>query len=131
MKKLLLICLIMFSGIASATPYPIGSSPTVIVNAASMTSTVTSPVIQIWGVAQIDCQELWTGTPSGAFAFYVSEDQVNWDPLTLSTTITASGSAGHGTMELMGLAAPYFQVVYTPSAGTGSLTITCYAKFRT
>lgn len=126
----------MFSGIASATPYPIGSSPTVIVNAASTAGTVTSPVVQIWGVAQIDCQEIWTGTTTGTFAFQISEDPTGcsntcWDPLPISPAITPAGTPGHGTMELFGLAAPYFQIVFTPSSGTGLLTITCYAKFRT
>lgn len=131
MRYIFLLTAFLFAPVASSQSlYPIGQTPTVIVSAASMTSTVTSPWIPILGVSNIDCQPLWTGTPNGTFAVNISQDQLSPDPLTLSAVITASGSPGHGSIELTGLASPFFQIVYTPSSSTGTLTITCFAKVR-
>lgn len=131
MRSFLFLFLIaLWANFALATNFPIGLAPTIIVNAQTTASSITSPTMNIYGVGNIDCQLLWTGTTNGTTSANVSEDGTNWDPLTLNGSVTPAGSSGHGTIELTQLAAPFLQIAYSASSGTGAMTITCFAKNR-
>lgn len=111
--------------------FPIGKTPTVIASAGSLGANYTSPYVWIGGVSNIDCQLVWTGTPTGTFGVSVSEDATNFDALTLSGSVIGGGAAGHGTIELATLGAPYMEITYTRTSSTGTLTsVTCFGKAR-
>lgn len=130
----LLIAMLFFFSSAVALAqgnFPIGKTPTVIASAGSLAASYTSPYVYIGGVSNIDCQLVWTGTPAGTFGVSVSEDTTNFDALTLTSAPTGGGAAGHATIELTNLAAPYMEITYTRSSSTGILTtVTCYGKVR-
>jgi hypothetical protein len=114
-----------------------------IVNAASMAGTITSPPTNINRLPGISYDLLWTGSPTGTFAVQVSNTYEqsptgtvisagNWNTLpTASFTGTypvPSGSAGNGFLDVVGTEAAWVRIVYTPSGGTGNLTVVPAAK---
>jgi hypothetical protein len=106
---------------------------------ASMTSTVHSLPTNIKQMPYVSYDLSWTGSPTGTFTVEVSDtyqqsgegvviNAGNWTALTLSTTVTASGSAGSAFIDVRGTAATWIRLTYTPSSGTGTLNASMSAK---
>jgi hypothetical protein len=85
-------------------------------------------------LSKITYSMAWTGTLSGSFSVQVSDDYSEnvdgsvrnlgtWNTLPVSSTITASGSAGNGFYEIA-TGAYAIQLVYTPGMTPGSGNIT-------
>jgi hypothetical protein len=114
-------------------PY-VGQQPKPIFLNQDMTGTLHSAPLFIGQMSYVGFDLQWTGSPTGTFTVEVSNsysqgpDVVapanagNWTPLTLSQSISASGSAGGGFIDIDGVAASWIRLTYTPSGGTGSLT---------
>jgi hypothetical protein len=103
-----------------------------LVVAHSMTSSFNSAPTNIQQLSQIGYDIAWTGTPTGTFSVQVSnsytqdsngvvENPGNWTTLTLSSAVTASGSAGNAYIDIDQLSATWMRLVYTAASGTGSL----------
>ncbi len=99
-----------------------------IVTNASMATPVTSSSTDIRYLDNIGIEATFTGTPTGTFSVNVSVDQVNWVPLTFSATPVASGTAGSVYMDVNQTSAPYIQLTYTPTSGTGTLNAKIVGK---
>src|ERR1700677_1339676 len=108
--------------------------PVVIVSAASMTTNVTSTVVETRNQDNIGFQLNWTGTPVGTFSFQVSMDYFqdlngnvvnpgNWTTLPVTPAITAAGSANTAYVDINQTSSPYMRVVYTAGSSTGTLTV--------
>jgi hypothetical protein len=96
--------------------------------AASMTSTVTSPVTTIQWLDNIAIQFNFTGTPTGTFFVQGSLDYDpntnnpgTWNSITLNPVPVAAGSSGSILINMDELSFPYIRIQYVPSGGTGSL----------
>jgi hypothetical protein len=87
----------------------------------------------------VGIQLRWTGTPTGAFSFLISMDHLqdaegnvlvagHWVAIPLSPPIAAAGSADDAYVDLNQISASYLKVVYTRSAGSGSLDALVMAK---
>jgi hypothetical protein len=118
------------------------------INAASMTTSITSEITDIQFLDDIGIQFTWTGSPVGNFQILVSADYSqdyngnvlnpgHWIPLTMtywngtafvtSTSIpTSVGSPVYVDLAL--LSAPYIQAMYNFVSGSGTLTTTITAK---
>ena len=116
---------------------------TPLVNAASTATTVTSAASSINKLSGISYDLTWTGTTTGTFAVQVSNSySINcegavinagsWNTLpTASFTGTypvPAGSPGNGFLDVVGTEAAWVRLVFTPSAGTGTLTVLAAAK---
>lgn len=110
-----------------------------LITAASMGASVTSAAFPCQFQDNIGIQLDWTGTPTGTFTVQTSVDHAqdaqgnisvagHWITLTLSTAITAAGSADDAYIDLNQLSAPWVRVVYTRSSGTGTLDCFVAAK---
>ncbi len=62
----------------------------------------------------------WTGTPTGEFSVEVSHTGDFWAPVTLSTTVEATGGSGNAFIDIES-GAKYIRLVYTRTSGTGTL----------
>ena len=83
--------------------------------------------IQNFDTAMI--QFSWTGTPTGTIIVSQSADQLIWDDLILSPTITQpAGGAGHWSVNIQPTGAPWIQARYTNASGTGVLTAKIFQK---
>lgn len=98
------------------------------------TSVINSKVTNIAWRDNVGVQLIWTGTPNGTFAIQVSLDydpvkdptgdgsgSGTWTPISLSTAITATGSANNAYADLNQLSSPWIRVVYTNTSSTGVL----------
>ena len=105
----------------------------------SMASSVTSAVTIVKMLSQISYDISWTGTPTGAFSVQVSntysqnadgsvQNPGNWTTLTLSTTPSATGSAGNGFIDIYATGAYALRLVYTAAGGSGVLNAVISAK---
>ena len=79
----------------------------------------------------------WTGAPVGTFSFQCSADYTpnapfpsdysasagTWTNITLNNTIAAAGTPDNAYVDLQLVSAPWIRVVYTPTDGTGTLSI--------
>jgi hypothetical protein len=94
-----------------------------------MTTTLTSDWMDIrhFGNISIDC--IASGSPVGTFTVNLSPNKINFGALPLNPVPVFTGSSGMVSMMLYGLAKGYLQVVYTPTSGSGLLTIIGEAKF--
>lgn len=110
-----------------------------LISATSMGATITSAAFPCQFQDNIGIQLDWTGSPVGAFSIQTSIDHAqdsqgvittagHWITLTLSTAITASGSADDAYIDLNQLSAPWIRVVYTSTSGTGTLDCFIAAK---
>ena len=115
-----------------------------IINAVSMASTITGPPTNINRLPGLSYDLLWTGTPTGTFAVQVSNtysqspdgktviNAGNWNTLPTSsftgTYPAPAGSSGNGFLDVVGTEAAWCRLVYTPSGGTGNLTVVPAAK---
>jgi len=113
--------------------------PVHIFNAASMATSLTSPVVEIRNQDNVGIQLHWTGAPVGDFDFQISSDHAqdsqgnvtnagNWVSLPLSPAISAAGSSDDAYVDLNQMSAMYCRVVYTRTSGTGSLSGVIVAK---
>ena len=79
-------------------------------------------------------QLIWTGTPTGDFAFDVSNDGLNWSPIQVTSESgtysapSAAGSAGNHMIVLNQVPCDKIRVRYIFSAGAGALTAKIIAK---
>ena len=92
-----------------------------------MSSDITSDSTNIMHTDRVGYQLVWTGTPNGVFTVEVSNDEVTWAELTLSTAITAAGSADNAFIDCE-TAAKYIRCKYTASSSTGTLQAHITAK---
>ena len=114
-----------------------------IINAADMSSTITGPPTIIDNIPGLSYDISWTGTPTGVFTVQVSNTYTqnpdgtaanagNWTTLPQAsfsgTYPTPSGSASNGFLDIVGTEAYAVRLIYTPSSGSGSLTVVCCAK---
>lgn len=113
--------------------------PFKLLSATSMGANITSAAVEIALQDNIGIQLHWTGTPSGTFDVQISADHLqdmegniqvpgNWVSLALSPAIIASGAADDAYIDLNQMSARYVRLVYTRSAGTGSLDCTVMGK---
>jgi len=107
----------------------------------SMSTTVHSPATIINFVTGVGYDLSWTGTPTGVFSVEISNtyslnadgsvgNAGNWAPVTLSTPITASGSADNAFINLAGLEAYAVRLTYTRTSGSGTLNATICGKVQ-
>lgn len=100
-------------------------------SATSITGTVTC----LDGLSRISYQYRWTGTPTGALGWQVSNDyddliqSGNWVTLDTSlvagySTINPAGSASSSAIDLQGIGYRYIRPTYTRTSGTGALYTT-------
>lgn len=103
-----------------------------IVTAGDMSADIESPVIDVRRHDSGVLQLIWTGTPTGTFVIESSASYDpdaplvspgTWDPLPLTATPTASGSADHAFLDFLAINFPFMRVKYTFASGTGSLDI--------
>ncbi len=85
-----------------------------------MSSNITSPSTNILHLDRIGYQISWTGTPNGSFSVEVSNDDSTWVALTLSASVTASGSADDAFIDVES-ACKFIRLKYTASSSTGTL----------
>lgn len=107
-----------------------------VVPAGNMVSQIISPPTAVKMTDDIGYSLAWTGAPNGIFSFQCSADYTpgsfpsdyplnagTWTNITLSTIITASGTPDNAYVDLQLISAPWVRVVYTPSSGTGTLSV--------
>jgi hypothetical protein len=92
------------------------------------TAVTTKPVTNIQFLDNIGIQFVWTGTPTGQFFVDVSLDNANWDTLSITPTILASGSASSAYVDLNQMSATYLRVRYVVTSSTGTLNAYLTAK---
>ena len=95
--------------------------------AGTMASNVTGPSTNILYTDRVGFQIVYTGTPTGSFSVEVSNDETTWQELTLSTAVSAAGSAGNDFIDAE-TSAKFVRLVYTASSGSGSLDVHITAK---
>jgi hypothetical protein len=104
-------------------------APYLVLSAGDMSqATLTSTVTEIPYLDNVVYQATWSGTPTGTFSVEVSLDGVNYVPLGLSPTPSASGSASSAIIELNQLGERFVRLVYTRIAGSGTLNAYIAAK---
>ena len=105
--------------------------PFKIITAGDMSqASLTSLITDIRNLDNIALQLVMTGTPTGTFAVQTSLDYNpttgvagTFIPLTLSPAPAATGGAQNIYIDLNQIAGPYMRVVYTRSAGSGTLDV--------
>lgn len=113
--------------------------PYSVITNGDMSGTLTSPPTNIQQIPFISYSLVYTGTPTGTFNVQVSNDYTlnsagavqnagHWETLTLSSAVTASGSADNSFIDVRGTAAAWIRLVYTPSSGSGSLNVVVAGK---
>ena len=86
----------------------------------AMASNITGPSTNILHTDRVGYQLVWTGTPEGTFSVEVSNDEVSWATLTLSTSITGGGAADNAFIDVE-TAAKFVRVLWTASSSSGTL----------
>lgn len=106
------------------------------------TNTIKSQVMSLLNCASGSFQATWTGTPTGTFSVYVSNDYVpcangnpatpanagTWDNLGATVSPEPAGSAGSTYIPVYASGAKYIQLWYTNSTGSGVLGGTFVGK---
>lgn len=119
--------------------------PSIVMNAASMASNITSTPTIAQTLSKISYTVSWSGSsPTGTLAVQACNDaQLNstggvisgtgsWVSLplqqqpagTLGQTISISGNSGSGAIDICDADFQFFQLIYTASGGTGTMTAT-------
>jgi len=93
----------------------------------NMASTITSDSTNILHTDRVGYQLVWTGTPTGDFTVEISNDETTWTELTLSTAITAAGSADNAYIDAE-TSAKFIRFKYTATSGSGTLQAHVTAK---
>ncbi|GAC1590972.1 MAG: hypothetical protein NVS3B25_09970 [Hymenobacter sp.] len=96
-------------------------------------ASLTTPALNVQDLGRVGLALMFTGTPTGTFSVNVSLDYNGvsggtWIPLTLSPAPVASGAANQIYIDLTVVTAPWLQVVYTKTSGTGTLDVYASAK---
>jgi hypothetical protein len=105
-----------------------------IIPSQTVSGNVTSLATNIFFKDNIGIQLVWTGTLAGTFAVNVSNDYNKdtgvgtWTPITLSAVPTASGTPSNAFINIQEIAAPYLQVVFNYTSGSGTLVGTISGK---
>lgn len=95
----------------------------------SGTNTYTSNTFNASNLDNIGLQVTFTGTMNGTLSVLCSIDNVNFDALTFSPSLSQpSGSNLNYLINLNQLPFPYLQVQYVNSSGSGTLTVYLSAK---
>lgn len=108
-------------GVTGATTGPVS---------VSSTNTYKTTPMSVVFLQSCSFQPVWTGTPTGTFTVYVSNDQINWDLLPASVTGNPAGSAGHTTIPCYGFSTAWIQLWYTNASGSGTVAATFVGKTR-
>lgn len=92
------------------------------ISAVSTGANITGDSFSIQDNDNIGIQISWDGTTAGTFSVEVSNDNSTWDALTLSSTPTASGSAGSWSININQAPFQYMRIKFTRTSGTGTAT---------
>lgn len=93
------------------------------------TATVTSDSQNINNLDNIFIQVRFTGTSTGTLTVQASADNEEWDDLVFSPALTQpTGSALGYAIDLTQLAAGWFRIQYVNASGTGTLSVSFFAK---
>jgi hypothetical protein len=105
------------------TFYPFKSTPI------SSTTLYVSPSTFVGNLDNIGCMVGYTGTPTGTLTVNVSNDNVLYTAITFNPAIAQPrGTPLTFGIDLNQVPWPYLQFDYTHTSGTGTLTISIYAK---
>jgi hypothetical protein len=97
--------------------------------AVSGTTTYTSPSTFVANLDNVGPQVVFVGTMTGAFSVLVSNDDSNYDALTFVPALSQpAGSNLKYAIDLNQLPWPYIKFQYVNSSGSGTLTVTIFAK---
>lgn len=107
----------------------------------SMGSSLTSDVTIITNLTGVGYDLNWTGAPVGTFSVEISNtyslnydgsvrNAGNWTPVTLSSPITAAGSADNAFINMAGLECYAIRLRYTRTSGTGTLNAVIVSKVQ-
>ena len=105
----------------------------------TMDQDLTSKAIDLQRLDRASIHLIFTGTPTGEFEIQVSGDYElhadgsvknagTWTPLTLSQSLSASGSGDDIFIDLTSTGVPWIRVFYDFTSGTGSLNAFLSAK---
>lgn len=107
----------------------------ILLTAGDMTTTLTTAPFKMENIAKAAIQAVYTGSPVGVFKIQASCDlgtdsqgvssATNWTDLASATTNISA--AGNLVVNLES-SVRYIRAVYTPTSGSGSLTITANGK---
>ena len=106
---------------ASVNPYMLFTNE-------SMVTSLTSEWMDIRNSDNCAFQIVWTGSPVGVFGVQVSSDATNYTTISLSPSITASGSGDTAIIEMNQMGSNYIRLYYTRTSGTGAVTASITAK---
>lgn len=111
----------------------------------SMTGTTTIKSQAFWLVKFSGCsfQPVWTGTPTGSFKVYVSNDFMpsatgdqsspqnagTWNDLGVTVSGQPAGAAGSTFIPIYASCGMWVQLWYTNTSGTGTLSGTFVGKY--
>lgn len=96
-----------------------------ILTAGDMSLTLTSVSYDLTEKSLAAMQAVYTGSPTGSLQVQGSNDDLNWSSVGSAVAISAAGS----TLQNIGLVGfQFMRAVYTPSGGTGALTLIASAK---
>lgn len=124
-----LVAYLLATPVAFGTQYPLTIVPVSIITAGDMsTASITTDPIPISGVPNFTVQCVWTSTPTGTFKLLLSDDAINYNTPTLPTTPQATGSAGSFMLDVLTTSATSFEIVYTRTAGSGTLNCLAFGK---
>lgn len=107
----------------------------------NMLSTLQSNPTNISGMDDVGYSGSFTGAPVGTFSVQASVDYQpglaptdypinagNWVTLPLNAAVTASGSPDNFFIDITLISAPWIRLVYTPTSGTGTLSVWVVGK---
>lgn len=95
----------------------------------SSTNTIYSNIVDASKMDNIGLEVSWTGTPTGAMVFLVSNSGAVFSNLTFATAPTnPSGSASFYNLNLNQFPYKYLYIKYTNVSGSGVLSITGQLK---
>lgn len=99
-------------------PYNLFTSATM-----SGTTTITSPATDVRNLDDLNMFILWTGNAVGTFSVLVSDNNIDYVPLTINPPLTNPNNNAQGISLFMALVPFFFiKLQYTNISGTGTLT---------
>jgi hypothetical protein len=98
------------------------------IKSGDMSSNILSVGTNIQYLDNVSVQFNFTGTPSGYFNVYESNDNINYIQVDLGKTPLASGVAGIILIEMPGLCASWLKLEYVANSGVGTLDAFITAK---
>lgn len=99
-----------------------------LIAAGNMASTV-SAVQSIANYLNYSVYAAWTGTPTGTIKLQASNTNngTDWQDIA-GSSVSIAGSAGDNFWNITGACYSFFQVVYTPASGSGTLNANAFLK---